>query len=266
MEHRIFLVDAFADKPFHGNPAAVCVLREEQSADWMQSVGAELNVSATAFVHRSDEGYELRWFTPTREIDLCGHGTLASAHLLWTEGIAPREMPIGFRTKSGVLTCRLADDLVELDFPATPPARTEPDQRLSDALHAQPSFFGKSKFDSFLVMDSEETVRSLKPDLRALGNVPAIRGVIVTSASQNPDYDFVSRFFAPAFGIDEDPVTGSAHCCLGPYWSERLGKTSMTAFQASKRGGTVRVRVDGDRVFLRGTAITILRGQLSAVS
>src|SRR5262245_57843713 len=130
MENRIFLVDAFADKPFHGNPAAVCVPREEQSADWMQSVAAELNVSATAFVHRSDEGYELRWFTPTREIDLCGHGTLAAAHLLWTEGIAPSDMPIGFRTKSGVLTCRLADDLVELDFPATPPARTEPDQRL----------------------------------------------------------------------------------------------------------------------------------------
>lgn len=258
----IYHVDAFAEKPFEGNPAAVCLLREERPADWMQSVAAEMNLSDTAFVRQLDKGYELRWFTPTIEIELCGHATLASAHVMWSEGMAGRGEPVRFHTKSGVLTCHQTGEIIELNFPATPPTETALDSRLLHALHVQPTFACKSKFDNFLVVESEKILRALKPDFQTLRSIPGIRGVIVTSTSQDPRYDFVSRFFAPGAGIDEDPVTGSAHCCLAPFWSERLGKSAMTGFQASRRGGIVHVRVEGDRVVLGGKAVTVLRGEL----
>ncbi len=261
----IYHVDAFSERPFGGNPAAVCILDEERPADWMQSVAAEMNLSETAFIRRSvstdADGFVLRWFTPTIEVDLCGHATLASAHVLWSEGLVAEREPIRFRTKSGVLTCRRSGDLVELDFPATPAVEAGPPPSLLEALGVQPTFVGKSIFDKFLVVDSETVVRSLAPDFRALRAI-AMRGVIVTSPSSDPRFDFISRYFAPGSGVDEDPVTGSAHCVLAPFWGDRLGKTSMTGYQASTRGGIVHVKVAGDRVILGGHAVMVLRGSL----
>lgn len=258
---RCLQIDAFTDRPFAGNPAAVCLLAEERDAQWMQAVAAEMNLSETAYVRVLDDGFELRWFTPTIEVDLCGHATLASAHALWTEGVVDQLTPIRFHTKSGVLTCTRAGDFIEMDFPGTPAQEAKPPAGLLDALGVQPTFVGRSKFDKLLVVESEEAVRSLKPDFAALRQI-SMRGVMVTSKSDDPRYDFVSRYFAPGAGIDEDPVTGSAHCCLGPYWSEQLGKTELTAFQASARGGVLRVRVKGDRVLLGGQAVTVMKGEL----
>ena len=203
---RILQIDAFADRPFSGNPAAVCLLRREHDADWMQHVAAEMNLSETAFVRPLEDGFELRWFTPAIEVDLCGHATLAAAHALWTLGEAPTSNPIRFHTKSGVLTSELRGDLIELDFPATPPEATEPLTALMDALGVHPIFVGQSRFDQIVVAPSEYAVRSLKPDLARLRRLP-VRGVIVTSRSDDARFDFVSRFFAPAAGVDEDPVT-----------------------------------------------------------
>ncbi len=262
---KLFIVDAFTDRPFAGNPAAVCLLDEVPDTDWMQSVAAEMNLSETAFVRPLDDGFELRWFTPAMEVELCGHATLASAHALWTECVVNEQQPIRFHTKSGVLTCTQDDDIIQLDFPATPVQDAKPPAGLLDALGVQPSFVGKSKFDKFVLVDSEQVIRSLKPDFARLRQI-SMRGVIVTSTSNDPRFDFVSRYFAPAAGIDEDPVTGSAHCCLGWYWSEQLDKTEMTAFQASARGGIVRVRISGDRVLLGGQAVTVLRGELSGLA
>ncbi len=258
---RILQIDAFTDRPFAGNPAAVCLLREEKDAGWMQQVAAEMNLSETAFVRPLEEGFELRWFTPAIEVDLCGHATLATANALWSEGAAEASQPIRFHTRSGVLTSVLRDDLIELDFPATPPQPTDPLAALSDALGVEPLFVGQSRFDQLVVVESEYAVRSLTPDLAKLRRLP-LRGVIVTSRSDDARFDFVSRFFAPAAGVDEDPVTGSAHCCLGPYWSQQLGKTKLTAFQASARGGVVHLQILGDRVLLSGQAVTIMRGEL----
>ncbi|MEZ6134652.1 MAG: PhzF family phenazine biosynthesis protein [Pirellulaceae bacterium] len=260
---KIFIVDAFADRPFAGNPAAVCLLKDEHDSDWMQSVASEMNLSETAFVRKHHDGFELRWFTPVSEVELCGHATLASAHVLWTERVVNPDQAIRFHTKSGVLTCTHNNALIELDFPATPAQEADPPAGLLDALGVRPSFVGRSKYDKLLVVESEEVVRSLKPDFGKLGQI-SVRGVIVTSTSDDPKFDFISRFFAPAAGVNEDPVTGSAHCCLGPYWSERLGKTQMTAFQASARGGVVRLRVVDDRILLGGRAVTVVRGELEA--
>jgi PhzF family phenazine biosynthesis protein len=260
----IYVVDAFAEKPFHGNHAAICLLEERRAADWMQSVAAEMNLSETAFITPLETGYELRWFAPEIEVDLCGHATLASAHVLWKERLIPTQQPICFQTRSGPLTCRRAEDLIEMDFPSTPAAASEPHPLLLDALGVQPVFCGKSRFDTLVVVESEEIVRSLKPDFRKLRNVFGSRGIIVSSGSSDPRFDFVSRFFAPIAGIEEDPVTGSAHCCLGPFWSVRLGKSKMTAFQASRRGGIVHVRLVADRVILGGKAVTVTRGELLA--
>jgi PhzF family phenazine biosynthesis protein len=259
---RCLQVDAFADRPFGGNPAAVCLLDDEPSADWMQSVAAEMNLSETAFVRADGDVYDLRWFTPAIEVELCGHATLASAHALWTEGRAAADRPIRFRTRSGVLTCTMRGDLIEMDFPATPPAPAEPPAALLEALGVEPSYVGRSTYDRFVVVESEGVVRALTPDFAKLRGID-MRGVIVTSTSAEARFDFISRYFAPAAGIDEDPVTGSAHCCLGPYWGGQLGKAEMTAFQASKRGGIVRVRVTGDRVLLGGLAVTVMAGELS---
>jgi PhzF family phenazine biosynthesis protein len=258
---RTLQIDAFTDRPFAGNPAAVCLLDDERDAAWMQAVAAEMNLSETAFVRPLDDGFELRWFTPAIEVDLCGHATLAAAHALWSEGIVPRDQPIRFHTRSGVLTCTTDGKLIELDFPATPAHAAEPPAGLLEALGVTPTYTGRSKFDKFVLVESEQVVRSLKPDFARLREVP-MRGAIVTSPSADPRFDFVSRFFAPAAGVNEDPVTGSAHCCLGPFWGERLGKTELTAYQASARGGVVRVRVNGDRVILGGQAVTVWRGEL----
>ncbi len=258
---KLSIVDAFTDRPIAGNPAAICLLDEERDADWMQAVAAEMNLSETAFIRPLDDGFQLRWFTPAIEVDLCGHATLASAHALWTEGVVNMPQPILFHTKSGVLACTQHDGLIELDFPATPAQEAEPPAGLLDALGVEPSFVGNSKFDKFVLVSSEQIVRSLKPNFVQLRQI-SMRGVIVTSRTDDSRFDFVSRYFAPGAGIDEDPVTGSAHCCLGPYWSKQLGKTEMTAFQASPRGGIVRVRIDGDRVILGGQAVTVMKGEL----
>lgn len=255
-------VDAFADQPFTGNPAAVCLLEREADARWMQAVASEMNLSETAFVHPRDDGFGLRWFTPATEVDLCGHATLATAHALWSEGVVPDGAAILFHTKSGELGCERRGEAIELDFPATPVESEGEADGLLDALGVDAEFTGRSRFDALVVVDSAQHVRAIEPDFANLARVP-VRGVIVTGPSDDARFDFVSRFFAPALDIDEDPVTGSAHCCLAPYWGERLGKTEMTAFQASRRGGVVSLRVDGDRVRLGGTAVTVLRGELT---
>src|SRR5437868_7991611 len=259
---RLLQVDAFADQPFRGNPAAVCLLDRERDAAWMQSVGAEMNLSETAFLVPRADGWSLRWFTPTVEVDLCGHATLASAHALWEEKLLRAEETARFHTRSGVLGASKKGDWIELDFPATHEQKSDaPPELLQSIGVSNPRYLGRDKFDYLVELDSEEQVRQLTPDHAALRKIP-VRGVIVTSRAANGDYDFVSRYFAPGSGIDEDPVTGSAHCRLAPFWSERLGKNSMTGFQASARGGIVHVRLNGDRVVLGGNAVTILRGEL----
>lgn len=259
----IWQVDAFTDKPFAGNPAAVCVLDALRDDAWMQSVAAEVNLSETAFVRPLESGFELRWFTPKVEVDLCGHATLASAFTLWEMGLVAAEDSISFHTRSGVLTAVRERKFIQLDFPAVPVKPCEPPQDLLEALNVDPAFVGVTNADRFLVVDSVEVVRSLRPDFRKLASI-ATRGVIVTSVSDMPGVDFISRFFAPSHGIDEDPVTGSAHCALTPYWSEHLGKTRMVGFQASQRGGIVNVELKGDRVILGGEAVVVMKGELSA--
>ena len=254
-------IDAFADRPFAGNPAAVCLLEHSMDAGWMQAVAAEMNLSETAFLLRDDDGFQLQWFTPEVEVDLCGHATLASAHFLWQEDHLKPKATARFHTKSGLLTARQRDGWIELDFPAKPTVPAQPPPGLAVALGASPVAVARSEFDYVVELASEDAVRALEPDFRALRVVNA-RGVIVTARGAGAPYDFVSRFFAPAVGINEDPVTGSAHCTLGPYWSERLGKSSFLAYQASARGGVVRVTVADDRVRLGGTAVTVSRGML----
>lgn len=260
---KLLQVDAFTDQPFKGNPAAVCLLDREVDDQWMQAVAAEMNLSETAFVAPADGGGELplRWFTPSAEVALCGHATLASAHVLWQEGLAPAGSEIRFSTRSGVLTARPDGDGIQLDFPATPPAEASPPDGLEEALGARARWVGRSRFDYLVELGSEREVRELRPDFGKLAKVET-RGVIVTATVAAP-YDFVSRFFAVAVGVDEDPVTGSAHCCLSPYWSGRLGPAELVGFQASSRGGVVRTRLEGDRVLLGGHAVTVLRGELA---
>jgi PhzF family phenazine biosynthesis protein len=254
-------VDAFTDRPFAGNPAAVCILDEPGDPAWMQKVAHEMNLSETAFLFKQDNGYSLRWFTPVVEVDLCGHATLASAHTLWEQGYLPTDAQARFHTKSGLLTAERRADWIELNFPAKPeqPAETIPE--LQEALRAAPVYVGMSQFDCLVEVESEAVVRALQPDLAELSAI-SVRGVIVTSRASTPGYDFVSRFFGPRVGVPEDPVTGSAHCVLSPFWSKRLGREELTGYQASPRGGVVRVHLDGERVRLSGQAVTVLRGEL----
>ncbi|MFH7245362.1 MAG: PhzF family phenazine biosynthesis protein [Spirulina sp.] len=253
-------VDAFTDQPYGGNPAAVCVLSEPQPDDWMQRVAQEMNLSETAFLLPEGDGYRLRWFTPTVEVDLCGHATLASAHTLWSEGHLAPDQEARFYTRSGLLTAQRQGDWIELNFPADPSESIETPEGLAAALGKPPVAVVKSALGYLVELDSAATVQTLQPDFAALGQFP-VHGIIVTSRGEAP-YDFVSRFFAPALGINEDPVTGSAHCALSPYWRDRLGKTSFLAYQASGRGGVLQVEDHGDRVVLRGQAVTVLRGEL----
>jgi PhzF family phenazine biosynthesis protein len=264
MPIRIVQVDAFTNRPFAGNPAAVCVLPEPGNEQWMRDVAREMNLSETAFLTPRDGGYNLRWLTPAVEVDLCGHATVASAHVLWEDGHLPAGQQARFHTRSGLLTADRRGDWIELDFPAKVAVRTEAPPDLLAALGvAQAGYVGRNAFDYLVEVDSEETLRGLAPDHTLLKKV-AVRGVIVTARSATPEFDFVSRFFAPGSGIDEDPVTGSSHTALGPYWGERLGKTEFTAYQASARGGVVRVRLAGDRVILGGQAVTVMTGELLA--
>ncbi|HET7095347.1 MAG TPA: PhzF family phenazine biosynthesis protein [Thermomicrobiales bacterium] len=261
MGQSIVQVDAFADRPFAGNPAGVCVLAAPADAAWMQQVAREMNLAETAFLYPEDDGYRLRWFTPTIEVDLCGHATLASAHVLWSEGYLPAGAQARFQTLSGLLTADRRGDWIELDFPAEPAAPAAPPPNLVEALGVAPVEVGRNRVDFIVEVADEQTVRGVQPDMSRLTAVPT-RGVIVTSRAEAPEIDFVSRFFAPAAGIPEDPVTGSAHCCLGPFWGARLGKDELVGYQASARGGVVRVRLAGDRVKLLGQAVTVIRGEL----
>lgn len=258
---RFAQVDAFTSKPFAGNPAAVCLVPAAREADWMHAVAHEMNLSETAFMVRQADGFNLRWFTPKAEVALCGHATLASAHALWEWGELKPNEPARFHTRSGLLTADKQGDWIELDFPATPVEPAAPPAGLVEALGATPVYVGRNKFDYMLELESEAAVRGLQPDFARLERVEA-RGVIVTSRSAAAEFDFVSRFFAPQSGVPEDPVTGSAHCSLGPYWQKKLGKTEFIAYQASARGGVIRVRVAGERIKLGGQAVTVLRGEL----
>ena len=261
----IFQVDAFTSEPFKGNPAGVCLLRGPAEDAWMQSVAAEMNLAETAFPLAEGDGFRLRWFTPKVEVKLCGHATLATAHILWEQGIVPAGREARFQTLSGLLTARRDGDLVELDFPARPPLPKAPDwaEAVVGALGIKPTAIVLSAEDVLFEAADEEAVRSVQPDFATLRSLPA-RGVIVTSRSSSPDYDFVSRFFAPAVGVDEDPVTGSSHTVLVPYWAKKLGKSEFTAFQASARGGILRLRLAGDRVKIAGRAVTVIKGELVA--
>ena len=259
-----YLVDAFAERPFTGNPAGVCFPDAAASTSWMQQVAAEINQAETAFLlPRSDGEWDLRWFTPTVEVDLCGHATLASALVLWTTDrvgqVANR--PICFHTRSGVLICSRSGERIEMDFPAEP--ATASSDRVLEALglRRQPVFVGRNRMDVLVVLETADEVRAIVPDASLISTIDA-RGVIVTSQSDRPEFDFISRFFAPQTGILEDPVTGSAHCCLGPYWQGVLGKDELVGYQASRRGGVVSVRCETNRVHLGGTAILVLEGRL----
>jgi len=261
----VLIVDAFTSERFRGNPAGVVLLKGPREAHWMQAMASELKHSETAYLVPEGDGYHLRWFTPVHEVDLCGHATLASAHALWETGRLGPEATARFRTRSGILTARRADGGIEMDFPAEPAsavAHGDVPKGLLEALGTTARYIGKNRMDYLLELDNETAVRELSPDFRRLAATET-RGIIVTAASTTPGFDFVSRFFAPAFGIDEDPATGSAHCCLAPYWSANLGKEEMVGYQASARSGTVRVIMRGDRVALIGNAITVLRGTIA---
>lgn len=258
---RVTQVDAFTERPFSGNPAAVCVLPAEREASWMQHVAREMNLAETAFLVRRRDGFDLRWFTPMTEVDLCGHATLASAHVLWEEGHLDPASTATFHTRSGILTATRRDDLIWLDFPATPDRPDAGTAALARCLGVGIRYLGRTIFDYLVELESAAEVRSVTPDMGALAKL-TVRGVIVTARSDDSSHDFLSRYFAPGVGIPEDPVTGSAHCGLGPFWASRLGKSELVGYQASARGGTVRVRVDGDRVHLGGHAVTVLRGEL----
>ena len=258
-------VDAFTSEPFGGNPAAVCLLPAPADEAWMQRVAREMNLSETAFlVERGDGSFDLRWFTPAVEVDLCGHATLASAHVLWEGNHLAPDAPAFFHTRSGRLSAILRDGWIKMDFPAEPDRPASVPDGLAGALGADPIYVGRNRFDYLVEVDSEPTVRRLAPDIRRLGNVTTFRGIIVTARADTDGIDFVSRYFAPSAGIDEDPVTGSTHCCLAPYWRRRLGRTAFTAWQASARGGLVKVEVHGDRVALSGQAVTVMRCELLA--
>jgi PhzF family phenazine biosynthesis protein len=257
-------VDAFSDKAFGGNPAAVCLLSEARQDRWMQDVAQEMNLSETAFLHKQGDGFSLRWFTPKVEVDLCGHATLASAHALWEEGRLRPDEQARFYTRSGLLTAQRKVGLIELDFPARAQEQASSVPDLVEALGVAPIYIGKTHGQYLVEVESEDIVKNLQPNFALLGTIP-MNGVMVTSLSISKEYDFVSRYFAPAEGIPEDPVTGSAHCCLGPYWKAKLNKDEFIAYQASERGGILHVRVNGDRVYLSGKAITILRGELKEI-
>ncbi len=260
-ETPIFQVDAFTDKAFAGNPAAVVLLEAQAETDWMQAVAREMNLSETAFAHPIDGGYHLQWFTPAVEVDLCGHATLATAHILWQTGSVPATERIRFNTRSGWLGADKKGDLIELDFPSAQVVEADISEEIIQAVGVVPDFVGISGDKWLFEVVDEKTVRGLTPDFAALRQRKG-RALVVTAPSDAPGIDFVSRYFAPWIGIDEDPVTGSAHCMLGPYWSRKLRKNYLVGYQASARGGMVHVRVSADRTYVAGKAVTVFAGTL----
>jgi PhzF family phenazine biosynthesis protein len=257
----VYQVDAFTEEPFQGNPAAVCILEKPADAGWMQLVAREMNLSETAFLHPHGDGFKLRWFTPAAEVDLCGHATLAAAHVLWETHQVPPEARIVFETRSGKLEARLEAGWIELNFPATPVEPVAEATKLLAALGTEALFVGRNRFDYLVEVADEGRVNALVPNFDQLRKTDA-RGVMVTAKAASGLYDFVSRFFAPAVGVNEDPVTGSAHCSLGPYWGRKLGKTELYAYQASVRGGALKVSIQESRVLLGGKALTMMVGAL----
>ncbi len=259
MKTQLFQVDSFTKEPFKGNPAGVCILEKPAAEKWMQDLAMEMNLAETAFIYPEDDGYHLRWFTPITEVELCGHATLATAHILFETGILHEDQTAKFQTVSGQLTVTKQNNILEMNFPATPALPCPVSNALRKALGGCKILWsGKNNFDYLLEVESEAIITEMRPDFGLLKKVDK-RGVIVTAKSENPKFDFISRFFAPAVGIDEDPVTGSAHCTLGPYWLAKLNKTNFTAYQASRRGGIVQVKLIGDRVLLRGKAVTVFQ-------
>lgn len=261
----LLTIDAFTPEPFRGNPAAVCLLEAARPDAWMQQLATEMNLSETAFVLREDAAWRLRWFTPTTEVDLCGHATLASAHALWeTQRLEPDAEAL-FATRSGMLKARRNDDWIEMDFPSLPVAAAPLPQNLATALRlavaSSHRTHGETQPNYLVELDSQQAVGACSPDFAALRGIPG--GVIVTARAEGGEYDFVSRYFAGHYGVDEDPVTGSAHCSLMPFWAERLGRERLVGYQASRRGGVVRCTLRGDRVGLAGQAVTVLSGQLA---
>lgn len=258
----LFILNTFTDRIFTGNPAAVCVLQEEKKEKWMQQVAKEINLPVTAFINCIQNRYFLRWFTPTTEIPICGHGTLASAYILWQKGYVEDGNTLYFHTTSGILKAELMDKWIQLEFPTIPQEQVIAPELLINALGVNPRYVGKNKLDYLVELDSESTVKDLKPNIELIAQLP-VRGVIVTSPSQTNEYDFVSRFFSPAQGIAEDYVNGSSQCCLGPYWKNKLGKSEFTACQLSDRGGILKVKVLNDKVLLSGKVISVLEGTLT---
>jgi PhzF family phenazine biosynthesis protein len=273
MSQTLHLVDAFTNHPFAGNPAAVCVLEQPADEHWMKLVAREMNLSETAFLHPIEGGFSLRWLTPTVEVKLCGHATLASAFTLWETGRLAPDEPARFHTLSGWLTCRRNGEWIEMVFPSLPVVEAEPPPALLEGLGfgsaspatSMPLFVGNAGFKWLVELADETAVRAARPDFQRLGALP-VQGIIITARSDAPEFDFVSRYFAPASGVNEDPVTGSAHCALGPYWQSKLGKADFTAYQASERGGTVKLSVQGERVLLQGQAVMMGRCELMQVS
>ena len=262
MSEPLYLVDSFTTEAFAGNPAGVVVLTTAREERWMQRVAAEVNQAETAFLVPQRDGFDLRWFTPTVEVDLCGHATLGSAHILWEQGHLSRDQEARFHTRSGLLKASPDSGWITLDFPATPPTPCEAPAGLLASLGLSGGSVFRTRFDYLVSIESADELRGLEPDLATVKRFD-VRGVIVTTASDRPDADFMSRFFAPRAGVNEDPVTGSAHCALAPYWAERLGRKRLTGYQASPRGGFVRVEHAGDRVLLSGKAVTIYKATLA---
>jgi PhzF family phenazine biosynthesis protein len=258
----IYQVDSFTDKVFKGNPAGVCILPGPMDERLMQDIAMEMSLAETAFLCRHADGYDLRWFTPETEEELCGHATLASAHILWETGAIGNSQEAVFYTRSGRLSAKKENGYIVLDFPAERDTQMETPDEIKRALNVPIIYTGKNRLDYIVEVENEDIVKTLDPDLKVIKDF-CTRGVIVTSRSKDPQYDFVSRFFDPGEGIPEDPVTGSAHCCLGPYWGGILQKKEMKAFQASKRGGVINVTLCGDRVLLGGKAVTVFRAEFN---
>jgi PhzF family phenazine biosynthesis protein len=263
MSQPFVVVDAFTDRAFSGNPGAICLMSGPAAEKWMQAVASEMNLSETAFLYPEGDAYRLRWFTPAVEIALCGHGTLAAAHVLWESERLPPEHQARFVTLSGPLGARRDGAFITLDFPARPVEACPAPAGLVEALGVQPVSVARFEKEYLVELPSAAAVRAVTPDFRALAALP-LRTVTVTAAGDGAPYDIVSRFFAPGSGIPEDPVTGSAHCALGPFWAARLGKSELLAHQASARGGTLRVSPRGGRVLLSGQAVTVSRGEILA--
>ena len=261
MNESIFQVDAFTNQPFSGNPAGVVLLNEGQSEDWMLSIAREMNLSETAFLIGEKTSYNLRWFTPATEVDLCGHATLSAAHILYEKEIVEKSELIEFTTRSGVLTTSYIDGWIEMDFPSFAAKEAAPGEAVIQALKCEPVEIFNSGGNFMAVFSDPEDIYNLSPDFNLMKQLDA-QGVIATSLSDMAEFDFISRYFAPRLGIDEDPVTGSAHCSMGPYWGKTLNKKILRAKQVSDRGGELQIRIESGRTFIRGQAVTVLSGKI----